>query len=410
MGLEKLRRDWRTDFDMDDPEFGEVFDDVCDDLVAHCPVAHSTVGQGYWVVNRYEDVHELLQDWETFSSADGIIGANRPPDQPLFKPNEADPPEHDQLRDAVSKYFTPRSVAKHEPEIRRIVEGLVDEFIEDGEVELVRQYAEPFPPVAFCQAIAHMPKEDMPFLQRVFNDAITGPHDDRGVNWLKGQDYMAEFLESRRKQPRQDDIVDAILHFEFPDGQPYTHTDRAGSLAQIVAAGATTTGAVISGGLYHLAGNPDDRKRLQADPSQIPRAVEEFLRVFVSAPCDGRRVMKDVEVAGTMIQGPREDRKGDYVIYNLGGANRDPAVFDRPGELLIDRWPNRHLSFAVGIHRCIGLHLARLNVRVAIETFLRRIPEFAVRPGFEPHFQGGITRSLTRLDLIFDVPGSAGSR
>lgn len=406
MAVKKFQRDWKNDFDMDDPDFGDLFDDISDELVADCPVARSGIGDGYWVISRYADIHAALQDWETFSSADGIIGANRPSDQPLFKPNESDPPEHTQLRGALSEYFTPRAVAKHEGEIGNIVEQLVDGFVNDGHVEAVSQYAEPFPPIAFCQAIAHMPKEDMRFLQRVFNDAITGPHDNRGANWLKGQDYMADFLRARRSQSRQDDIVDAILNFDFPDGRPYTDSDRAGTLAQIVAAGSTTTGAVISGGLHHLARHPDDCRRLRDNPSLIPRAVEEFLRVFVSAPCDGRRVMKNVDVAGTKMRGPRGDSKGDYVIYNLGGANRDPSVFERPQELIIDRSPNRHLSFAVGIHRCIGLHLARLNIRIAIQTFLSRIPDFSLQPGFEPHFQGGITRSLKTVDLVFGVPGT----
>jgi cytochrome P450 len=345
---------------------------------------------------------EELKDWETFSSADGIIGANRPPDQPFFKPNETDPPEHEQLRGALSKFFTPKAVAAHEPEIRGIANGLIDRMLErsDGTLEIVSEYADPLPPIAFCQVVANMPAEDMDFLQQVFTDAITGPHDQRGVNWLKGQDYLSEYLKKRAEMPRQDDIVDTVLHYEFPDGRPYTHEDRAGTLAQVVAAGATTTGAVISGALYHLATHPEDRELLSRDRSRLPRAVEEFLRFYVSAPCNGRRVMRDVEVAGTKLRGPDGDQKGEYVIYNLGGANRDPSIFDDPGKLDIQRSPNQHLSFAGGVHRCIGLHLARLNIRVAVDTFLDRVPEFSLPAGFEPHFLGGITRSLISVPIV----------
>jgi cytochrome P450 len=398
-------RDWRNDFDMDDPQFGDLYNEICDDLVAHCPVARSQVGEGYVVISRYGDILEELKDWETFSSADGIIGANRPPDQPFFKPNETDPPEHEQLRGALSKFFTPKAVAAHEPEIRGIANGLIDRMLarSGGTLEVVSEYADPLPPIAFCQVVANMPPEDMDFLQQVFTDAITGPHDDRGANWLKGQNYLSDYLQKRADMPRQDDIVDTVLHYEFPDGSPYTHDDRAGTLAQVVAAGATTTGAVISGALYHLATHPDDRELLANDRSRLPRAVEEFLRFYVSAPCNGRRVMRDVEVAGTKLRGPQEDTKGEYVIYNLGGANRDPSVFDNPGEVDVERSPNQHLSFAGGVHRCIGLHLARLNIRVAVDTFLDRVPEFSVAEGFEPHFQGGITRSLVSVPLVFDA-------
>jgi cytochrome P450 len=248
-----------------------------------------------------------------------------------------------------------------------------------------------------------MPAEDMEFLQKVFTDAITGPLELRGMNWVKGQAYLANFLEKRKQEPRQDDIVDAVLYFEFPDGTPYTDADRAGSLAQIVAAGATTTGAVISGAIYHLATHPEDRQRLQADFALIPRAVEEFLRVYVSAPNNGRRVMKDIEIADTQLRGPCGDSKGDYLIYNLGGANRDPSVFESPEKVDLGRHPNPHLSFAKGLHRCLGMHLARLNLKIAIETFITRIPDFSVSPEFQPRFLGGITRNLIELPVSFDT-------
>ena len=392
-------RDWQNDFDLDDPAYGDVFNEVADRLVAQCPVAHSRAG--YYVINRYDDILHVLQDWQTFSSADGIIGAVRAPEQPLFKPNETDPPEHTQLRGALTRFFTAAAVLQHESGIRMIADRLLDAFVAVGEVDVVKQYADPLPPIAFCQVVAHMPAEDMDFLQQVFTDAITGPLETRGVSWVKGQDYLAALLERRKHEPRQDDIVDAILHFEFPDGRPFSHSERAGSLAQIVAAGATTTGAVIAGALYHLATHVEDRRRLQADHGLIPRAVEEFLRVYVSAPNNGRRVMRDVEIAGTLLRGPRDGDKGDYIIYNLGGANRDPSMFSDPAVTDITRSPNRHLSFAAGTHRCLGLHLARLNLRIAIEAFITRIEDFSLAPGFVPRYLGGITRSLRELPLVF---------
>ena len=119
------------------------------------------------------------------------------------------------------------------------------------------------------------------------------------------------------------------------------------------------------------------------------------MRIFVPAPCLGRRVTRDVQLSGVKIPA------GDYLIYNLGGANRDPSVFERPSAIDLAREPNRHLTFAAGVHHCVGLHLARLNIRIAIEIFLERIPDFRVPDGFEPHFQGGITRSMTSLELVF---------
>lgn len=401
MGITDSGRDWQQDFDLDDPSYGDVFHQVADELVAQCPVAHSK--DGYYVISRYADILTVLQNWKTFSSADGIIGAVRAPDQPLFKPNETDPPEHTQLRGALQRFFTASAVKKHESGVSAIADNLISSFIADGAVDIVSKYADPLPPIAFCQVVANMPSKDMGFLQKVFTDALIGPLELRGVNWIKGQNYLLNLLERRKQQPRQDDIVDAILHFEFPDGKPYTDVERAGSLAQIVAAGATTTGAVISGAIYHLATHPEERTRLQSDFSLIPRAIEEFLRVYVSAPNNGRRVMKDVAIGGTQLHGPRGDTKGDYVIYNLGGANRDPSVFECPEKIDLARHPNPHLSFAKGLHTCLGLQLARLNLKIAVETFLTRIPEFSVPPGFKPKFLGGITRSMIELPITFDT-------
>lgn len=238
-------RCWQVDFDLDDPAYGDVFNEVADQPIAHCPVARNRAG--YYVINRYDDILHVLQDWQTFSSADGIIGAVRAPEQPLFKPNETDPPEHTQLRGALTRFFKAAAVLQHQPGIRAIADRLMDAFVAVSRVDVVKQYADPLPPIAFCQVVAHMPAEDMDLLQQVFTDAITGPWETRGVNWVKGQDYLATLLERRKHEPRQDDIVDAILHFEFPDGRAYSDSERAGSLAQIVAVGATTTGAVIAG-------------------------------------------------------------------------------------------------------------------------------------------------------------------
>ena len=201
-------RDWHNDFDIDDPVYGDIYNEVCDELVARCPVAHSK--DGYYVISRYDDIVKVLMDWQTFSSADGIIGAVRPPEQPYFKPNETDPPEHTQLRGALTKFFTAAAVAKHESGIRQVANRLIDAFIANGSVDIVPQYADPLPPIAFCQVVANMPAQDMDFLQKVFTDAITGPLEFRGVNWVKGQEYLAELLEKRKKEPRQDDIVDAV--------------------------------------------------------------------------------------------------------------------------------------------------------------------------------------------------------
>jgi cytochrome P450 len=257
---------------------------------------------------------------------------------------------------------------------------------------LVSRFADPLACRAFCQAVANMPVEDMPFLQKTFQAALTGKSvEERTENWMTTHAYVGEFLAQRREQPRRDDIVDTILHFEYPDGRRYGDAERASSLMQVTAASLVTTGAIISGAILHLAQNPRDRDRLVADPALLPRAIEEFLRVFAAAPLIGRRVTTECEIAGVTIP------EGGFVWYDVGGANRDPAVIEDPARVDIDRQPNKHLTFATGRHRCLGPNFARMNIRVALERFLERVADFALRPGFEPHFEAGMTRRLTGL-------------
>lgn len=400
-----MSRDWHTEFDMTDPSFGDEFDRISSDLVARCPAAQTVDGE--YVISRYADVDRVLHEPDVFGSGTGIRGINyHPSEDELLRPNEMDPPEHTWLRQSWNRHFTGSAVAEHEPRVRAIIEGLVDEFIDDGHVELVSQYADPLACRTFCVAVANMPVEDTPFLQKTFQAALAGSSvEEQTENWGKCHAYMMQFLGRRRDEPRRDDIVDTILHFEYPDGRPYPPEARASSLVQVTAAGLVTTGAIVSGAIWHLAEHPEDRERLRSEPARYETAIEEFLRYFAAAPFLGRRIMQQTEVAGVEL-GP-----GDYIWYNAGGANRDPAVFDDPDVLKIDRAPNKHLSFAAGRHRCVGVHFARLNIRTALEVFLERVADFRVRPGFEPHYQGGMTRRMTALELDFEAApvGAAGN-
>lgn len=388
-------RDWHTAFDMSDPDFGDRFDEVADDLVARCPMARTVNGE--WVVSRHADVTRVLLDADTFSSGTGIRGADYfPKPEELLKPNEMDQPEHAWLRHSWDRHFTNAAIAQHEPEVQRLVDGLVDGFAADGSVELVGRFADPLACRAFCQAVANMPVQDMPFLQRTFQAALAGGSvEERTQNWLATQEYVGRFLAERRQQPRRDDIVDTILHFEYPDGRPYTDAERAASLMQVSAAGLVTTGAIVSGAVHHLATHPEDRRKLVEDPSLMAGAIEEFLRVFAAAPMIGRRLTTATELGGVQLS------KGDFVWYNIGGANRDPSVISDPTVVDITRTSNKHLTFATGRHRCLGPNFARMNIRIALQTLLDRIPDFAVRPGFQPHFEAGMTRRMTSLELVF---------
>ena len=386
---------WHQSFDMTDPSFGDQFDEIAVDLVEHCPAARTVDGE--YVISRHADITTMLLDADLFSSGTGIRGKNYfPKSEEMLRPNEMDMPEHAWLRHSWDRFFTREAIARHEPSIRSIIDGLIDQFVADGQVDLVKQFADPLSCRSFCQAVANMPVEDMPFLQRSFQLALTaGSMQERTDNWIATHAYVSKFLEQRKTEPRRDDIVDSILYFEYPDGRPFSMGERASALMQVTAAGLVTTGAVVSAAVYYLAAHPEDRERLAADRSLLPNAIEEFLRIYVPAPMVGRRLTGDAELAGVQLV------KGDFVWYNLAGANRDPSVIDRPNEVDLYRTTNKHLTFASGRHRCLGPNFARMNIRVALEQFLDRVPDFALPDGFSPRWEAGMTRRITSLPLTF---------
>ena len=389
-------------YDLHSPVVNEHYDEVIDELHRHCPVARSNDGEGYWVVNRYADVQRCAQDWQTFTSIDGFM-PNRPPDMPFWAPVECDPPFHDELRNALNPYFGPKVVAEQEQVVHRLANELIDEFFDDGYVEAMSQFSNALAARVFCTIVAGMSEDEAPFLRSTFQTGMHGAPEERAPAMLRAHEYISKYLAKRKEEPARGDVVDALLSFEPTQlqGAPgraasFEWEDKVGVLSQLSMAALGTTGSVFGGGIYYLATHADDRRRLRDNPSLLRVAVEEFLRLNASAPLVGRRATADTEVAGTLI------RKGDFAMMNYGAASRDPLVSPNPTKTDIERSPNRHLAFGAGTHRCIGSHLARLELRVGIATFLSRIPEFRVPDGFVPRFHTGITRDMIELPIIFD--------
>jgi cytochrome P450 len=386
------KTDFRTNYQFDAAELSEHYDEIIDDLHASgCAVARSEVGEGYYVINRDEDVRRCARDWQTFSSADGFM-PNRPTDAPLFYPVECDPPLHSQLRAALNPHLSPRVITSYEPRIRAHAGALIDAFIDSGSADIVAQYSNQLPALVFCEVVAGMPLEDLPWLQREEHIALYGPAEERGAAFTAVQNYMDAYLRKRKESPRRGDIVDAILEADI---EGYRWKDRTGTLSQLTLAGIGTTGYVIAAGIDYLARNRKPRAALGQESAIDHRVVEEFLRVFSAAKHDGRRVMKDVDVSGTRLV------KGDFVLLGFGAACRDPEVFTNPAEIDLHRFPNPHVAFGTGIHRCVGSHLARALIRIALEEFLVRIPSFEVRQGFKPAYDTGFTRSMMSLVIDF---------
>ena len=391
---ERFGRDMFQDFDIDDPAFNEHFTDVLDEMVARCPVAHSPVGEGYWVINGYEDVRAAGQDWKTFSSAKGFM-PNRPDGIPFLYPEECDPPYHTIWRRALNPYFSPQRVAGYEDAIREDARRLVAAFVDHGECELRREFAGRLPGYAFFRNVIPIPVDDLPTMLANMDGGIYGPREQRAESFGRAFGYLSEFLTQRAEQIPQGDVVDVIIAGVDRDGQPCPLEDKVSIAVDLVQGGIATTTYVMMGAMHHLATHQDDQARLRESPGLIPQAVEEFVRVFPPVVALGRSVTKDVELGGHQF------KAGDFVLINYASAARDPKAVDDPTTIDINRDTVVHAAFGIGPHRCIGSHLARLELRVALEELLAALPQFSLKAGHEPTYETGVLRTMTSLPLVF---------
>jgi hypothetical protein len=198
---------------------------------------------------------------------------------------------------------------------------------------------------------------------------------------------------ARRKTEPGDDLLSDLLHSQI-DGKPVEESVVLGAAALVLIAGVDTTWSAIGSSLWHLATHPDDRRRLASDPDAMPLAIEELLRAY-SPVTMARVVTEDIEFGGCPM------KAGDKVLLNFPAANRDPAAFEDAGRVILDRQLNRHVAFGSGIHRCAGSNLARMELRVALEEWLKRIPEFRMADGAEITWAGGQIRGPRRIPVVF---------
>jgi cytochrome P450 len=393
--LSRYGRDMFNDFDIDDPKFNEHFFDVLDDMVARCPVVRSNVGEGYWMVTRQADVRQVGQDWKTFSSANGYM-PNRPEGLPFLYPEESDPPIHTAWRRALNPFLSPKAVAPYDVQIRADANALIDRFIDNGECEFVGDFGAKLPGWAFFKNVLGVPIDDLDDLVAGVEQGTFAPPEERAGHMGGVFAYLGKYLDWRKDQPPRGDLVDMIAAgVEYPDGtlSPWEH--RVSILVDLTFGGIATTTYVMAGAIHHLATHTAERDALVDNPDLIEQAVEEFARVFPPVVALGRTCTRDVEVAGTQM------KEGEFVLLGYGAASRDPRVVENASQIDISRETVLHSAFGVGVHRCIGSNLARLELRCTFEEWLKRIPDFGIKPGTAPVFETGILRTMKDLHLVF---------
>ncbi|HKF92474.1 MAG TPA: cytochrome P450 [Acidimicrobiia bacterium] len=367
-------------------------------LREHSPILRTE--QGGTMIARHEDVEFALRHAELFSSdMDAIsIGNVRP-----LIPLQINPPEHVKYRRLLDPLFAPKQVALLENDVRKLSNQLIDDFIDTGECEFNGAFAIPLPCTVFLRLLG-LPLEDLDLFLQFKNNIIRPETRDQEeyekIQAETGQQIYAYFdkvLDERERQPR-DDMLTGFLEADV-DGNRLTREDILDICYLFLLAGLDTVTASVGCMVSYLAQHPEQRQRLVDDPSQIPGAVEELLRWETPVPGVPRVVAEDVELGGEHLE------PGERVTVLLGSANIDEHGFPEPENVDFERPANRHLAFGGGVHRCLGSHLARLELRVALEQLHERIPDYSIKPGEEPQYTMGI-RAVEHLPLVFKPPSS----
>lgn len=391
--------DWASDYDIFDQGYVNDPYGIWDELRQTCPMAHTERWGGSWLPTTYKDVYAIAHDIEKFPSGNGISVVPLAPvatDGPAplhvpapvltsgVPPISADPPLHTWTRRLILPTMSPARVAEYEVFTRELCQRLVDEILERGTGDAAADYAQQIP-VRVIGHILGVPEDMSDTFTEWVRDVLEFAHDverrQRGIGGIIR--YLQETIEARQAEP-QDDFITELLHSEH-DGEPVGIPVVMGMCALLLIAGIDTTWSSIGSTMWHLAAHPQDRRRLVAEPNLMPTAIEEFLRAYAPVTM-ARRLTEDTEYEGCPI------KAGERILMNFPAANRDPAAFPDADKVILDRQQNRHLAFGAGIHRCAGSNLARMELRVAIEEWLARIPEFELVDPATVTWAGGQVR------------------
>jgi cytochrome P450 len=357
-----LVQDFATEWDHADPQWVADPYPIWEDLRERCPVAHTDRYGGGWFPATHAGVSAIAKDTENFTSRTVIIGNGRPTELDLpapigvAPPITSDPPFHSIARRLLLPAFAPGPINALEPVIRSLCVDLLDGMHGDV-INVGMEYAKFIPP-SVIRAMLGFPEEDIEKFIEFINIVLEGidhPLEQRIEEFAPVEAYFTVQMEEHMANPR-DDLTSYLLNVEI-EGQKLQPEHVFGTMVLVLIAGIDTTWSAIGSSIWHLANHPDDLARLVNEPELMPVAM-------------ARLVKHDMDYLGCSM---KED---DWILLGFPAANRDPNVFDDADKFIIDRAQNRHVAFGLGIHRCAGSNLARLELRVAIEEFIKRYPRF----------------------------------
>ena len=396
-------------FDRHTPDYIDRFEDTTHDLHARCPVAWTDTYGGHWVASGYEAVFEIARD-ATLLSNDCDFRNERKGYQGIPIPGppnrqsrggflEMDPPEQRDYRTILDPYLSPAAVARWKPMVEDLTRASLDERIETGTIDFVDDLANIVPAV-ITMGMMGLPLVDWVIYCEPAHAGVYTPPDSPDMPRVMEASIamaarLAESVVEIRRSPRPG-MVDALVR-GLVCGAPLADEDIRDTLGLLIGGGFDTTTALTAHALEWLGDNPGERDRLRSDlPGLLDPATEEFLRFYTPAPGDGRTVTRQHDVAGQRLE---ED---DRLWLSWSMANRDPAVFPDPDVIKVDRKHNRHTSFGLGLHRCIGSNVARAVFKIMLTAVLERMPDYRCDPAGAVHYDTvGVINGMKHLPATF---------
>lgn len=367
-----------------------------------CPIANfEGMEEGAHIISRYEDVKFALRHPEIFSSDINAVDIGQ--DRPLI-PLQIDPPDHAKYRRVMDPQLGPGAIAYLEADTRKLVNEIIDAFIERGTCDIHGEFSVPLPATVFLQ-ITGLPmgqlEQFLTWKDNIIRPAVLDMDEAAAIRKETGAaiyDYFGRVIDERTADPG-DDVISRFIHAEI-DGEKMTRDEILDISYLFILGGLDTVTSTLDCSIAYLAAHPERRQQLVDDPSLIPNAVEELLRRETPVMQVLRVVKQPHEMHGIHM------KPGDHVMVMIGAADTDAGEFGHDAnELVFDREVNRHLAFGGGPHRCLGSHLARLELNIALEEFHKRIPEYSIAEGAQLDYSPGI-REIANLPLVF-APGGA---
>jgi cytochrome P450 len=407
---ESDKKKYHYHFDRHTPEYRFQFEKITEELHAKCPVAWSDTYGGHWVASGSQAVFDLARcpyvsnDNDVNDERRGYRGIAIPPRPSMARGGmlEMDAPEHRWYRNVLNPYLSPAAVKRWEPFIDEVVRASIDEKIEEGRIDFVDDLANITPAVLTLAMLGIPLKNWVIYCEPTHASVYTPDHSPEMARVIEqtremGMDLLANINEIR-DNPRPG-LINALINMRI-DGEPAPELEILGMLMLIIGGGFDTTTALTAHSLEWLGQNPNQRENLSSSlDSLLDSATEEFLRFFTPAPGDGRTFSDDVELDGIQF------KEGERLYISWAMANRDPSVFSDPNKVILNRKGNRHFSFGIGPHRCIGSNVGRTVFKSMLTAVLDRMPDYRCDPENTVHYETiGVIQGMRHLPATF-TPG-----